>query len=340
MKKTIITTEKLLEEGKYYKQLPAYGIFCATGVFFFLISLIYIKDAKSLLMGAIFVWLPFLIPFGYFLGIKKIVETKKKIRKVENGEFYILEKLCTDISIVSNKDSSNDTLLHFGENEGAWVSRSKLKELKEGDVCYVVYLEGNEKPSMIFSQRKYELEETLKSKTRREDKINTYDKEGRYMKKRDKNNAVAAIGICVVFIVVGVMTFVMVMNDKKESTEILSMCTAETVGVACDFYDYEVGGSDTGYQTLYRVQYEYSINGNDYKIVKDKGQEKKPVIGESTEIIIYNPNNLKEVHVKADLEIDSAYSGMGILLTVLGSVFLVFTLYSEVSKRKEHRIGG
>jgi len=168
MKKTLISTDKLLEEGKYYKLLPAYGVFCATGIFFFVVSLVYIKDTKSFLMGVVFVWLPFLFPFGYFLGVKKIIETKKDILKIKSKKFYILQKVCIDKQIVSNKDSTNDTQIIFGENSGVWVGRKKSKEIKVGDTCYVVYLDGDEFPSMVFSQRVCKLEESLKSKLMKE----------------------------------------------------------------------------------------------------------------------------------------------------------------------------
>lgn len=69
---------------------------------------------------------------------------------------------------MSNEDTSNDTLILFGEDSGAWVSRKKSKEIKVGDNCYVVYLEGDEKPSMVYSQAKYELEESLKIKIQKE----------------------------------------------------------------------------------------------------------------------------------------------------------------------------
>jgi len=169
MKKTMITIEKLLEEGKYYKQIPCYIIFCIAGLFMFVVGLSFADSLKKLLILLVFVGLPILIPFGYFMGIKKLLETYAKINKVKKGYFYIYERKCIDKQVVSNEDTSNDTQIIFGENSGAWVDRKKSKEIKVGDVCYVVYLEGNKNPSMIFSQSKYELEESLKAKTRRED---------------------------------------------------------------------------------------------------------------------------------------------------------------------------
>ena len=166
MKKTIITIDKLLEEGKYYKQIPCYFCFCMAGIFMFLVGMSFVDDIKKLIVLIIFVGLPFLLPFGYFLGLKKILATYADINKVKKLKFHVYENKCIDKQIVSNKDSSNDTQIIFGENSGAWVSRKKSKEIKVGDVCYVIYLEGDKKPSMIFSKSKYELEETLKSKIR------------------------------------------------------------------------------------------------------------------------------------------------------------------------------
>ena len=118
MRKTIITISRLLEEGKYYKQLPCYYVFCIAGIFMFVVGIAFVDDIKKLFMLIIFVGFPFLIPFGYVLGLRKILETYADINKIKRIEFYICERVCIDKQIVSNKDSTNDTQIIFGENSG------------------------------------------------------------------------------------------------------------------------------------------------------------------------------------------------------------------------------
>lgn len=157
MKKEYITIERLLKDGKYYKQIPVYIIFFLTGTLVFLFCILDVRSTAELIRAFIFTGLIALIPFGYILGLRRLCITFKDIKKIKNKQFYIVERTCIEKEVINSKDISQDTQIIFSETDGVWVSHTKSKEFKIGDKCYVFYLEGDKDASAIYSARKFEL---------------------------------------------------------------------------------------------------------------------------------------------------------------------------------------
>ena len=138
-----------------------------TGILFFVVGLTKVHTVKNFIMLLIFVVLPFLIPFGYFLGLKTLIRTLGKINRVKKGDYIILKKKCIDKRVVNNEDSTRDTQIIFSDDDGVWVGRDKSKEIPVGAFCYTFYYEeGDEYPFMLYNVKKVDLDNEMLSKVK------------------------------------------------------------------------------------------------------------------------------------------------------------------------------
>lgn len=158
-----INKKLLLKDGNYYKQLVCFGFFFLSSVLMFSIEIVKAFGTEKILLAISVYGILVLIPFGYFLGIKKLHGVIKDMIKINNKRFRIVERKAIDKQIVNNSSTTNDTQIIFSQDDGVWVSRKKSKEIKVGDVCYVVYLENDENPSAIYSKKMYVVDDELLS---------------------------------------------------------------------------------------------------------------------------------------------------------------------------------
>lgn len=156
----IVNIEKIIKDGNYYKQLICFGIFFVVAILVFIIE-VFRAPNESKLIAAIVYGGIVLIPFGFFIGMRNLCRIWRALNKIKSKKFFIVERQIIDKEVRAKKDSSNDTQLIFSETDGVWVGRKISKEIKTGDRCYVIYLEGYTEPSGIYSKRKYVLDNEL-----------------------------------------------------------------------------------------------------------------------------------------------------------------------------------
>lgn len=156
----IVSIKKIIKDGNYYKQLVCFSIFFVVAVFVFTIE-VFGAPNESKLIAAIVYGIVVLIPFGFFVGMRNLCRVWSALNKIKSKKFIIMERQVIDKEVRARKDTSNDTQLIFSETDGVWVGRKISKEIKTGDVCYVIYLEGYTEPSGIYSKRRYVLDDEL-----------------------------------------------------------------------------------------------------------------------------------------------------------------------------------
>lgn len=158
----ILNKKQLIKDCNYYTQLICYYIFMIGGIIggfspmlaFGINGIVGIISACILLCAII-------IPFGYFLGLRKIVEVMKSINRIKNNNLFIIESKVVDKTRVIADDTKRYCQIIFEDNEGIWVSRKINKQIKIGDTCYLIYLKDNDEPSVIYNKKKYKLNDEL-----------------------------------------------------------------------------------------------------------------------------------------------------------------------------------
>lgn len=158
-----IDIEELICNGNYYKQISCYSIFFFSAVGVFSAIMWKFGYSDTIILDIIIYGSIILIPFGYFLGIKKIYEVMVDITKIKKRNFYIIQKAIVDkVRVKETNTGYNDTYVVLENNDEVWISREKSREIQVGDICYIIYLENDSAPSAIYSKRKWILDEDLK----------------------------------------------------------------------------------------------------------------------------------------------------------------------------------
>lgn len=163
----IINKKKLIKDGKYIGEFVGYLIFTILGIGIFLIAIIDSDGMLNKLISVIIVGGLVLIPFGYVMGLKRLLKLIFEVIKIIKGNFYITEKQIFDIQFFNN--SEREVLLVFGENaeNNLWLSHGEGKKYAVDDICYQFYLEGmhsnhgKNKPFAIYNKNKYLIAEEL-----------------------------------------------------------------------------------------------------------------------------------------------------------------------------------
>lgn len=153
-----LTNEEIIKYGKYYKRLPIWGIFAISGIGMSVVSLVGTSGGVSLsnsnfLINCVVTFIFPLLPFGYFWGLKKIIGELRDLRKIKEGDYFVIEKNIIGKQVLTRSDSLNDTQLIFSQDDGVWVSRKEGKKFINGDRVYLIYLCGDEEPSGVFNKR-------------------------------------------------------------------------------------------------------------------------------------------------------------------------------------------
>lgn len=153
-----LTRKQFIKDQNYISQCIIYILFAIVGIVItgFEISLVKTFDFNSMFQLGIITIFVF-IPFGIYLGIFKIIVTLIKIKKVKKGMFKIIEREVVDKLKLDASSRDKYCQILFSDTEGMWVSERKDKQIKVGDMCYLIYLSGNDYPCAIYSKRKTKL---------------------------------------------------------------------------------------------------------------------------------------------------------------------------------------
>lgn len=85
-----ITKKKIIKDNNYVLSAFMHVIFAAVGLMLTFAPLIYTgKLDKNSIIGMLFCFLIFGIPFGYFMGIRKVKIEIDKIHKIKRNQFKI-----------------------------------------------------------------------------------------------------------------------------------------------------------------------------------------------------------------------------------------------------------
>lgn len=155
---TVLSSEQIIKNQNYRKQGICYSLFLAVAVAVLTVEVVLTKD---LTFDSVFqlgiVILVIVIPFGYFLGFRRLRKTLIAISKVKTGRFYFIKKQVTDKTKVHADSSDRFSQIVFGEDDGIWVSEKQYKEIKTGDSCYLLFLENEDSPCAVYSASQYTL---------------------------------------------------------------------------------------------------------------------------------------------------------------------------------------
>lgn len=160
----ILNKEKLIKEQKFVTQLIVYSAFAIVGIGFFVLSIM-IGENSLLPINLCMNVLISIIPFGYFMGLRRIFGVLKLWNKINNDDFTIVEMQIYDKQVFGNSKEARDTLLVFGEKkDNVFLHILERNKYKEGDICYRFYItneRGEKKYFALYNKRIYKLDGEL-----------------------------------------------------------------------------------------------------------------------------------------------------------------------------------
>ena len=159
---TILTKKLLISELHYYKRIVCFLIFFLAATAIFGAQFCFIKSFDfNTIFQLCFVFLFVFLPFGYFLGLRKILKTRRLLKRIKSNRFKVVEKTVVDIIMQKYDDTDRYCQIVFGKKDGVWVSEKKCKEFNIGDVCYAFYFESNNDAFAVYSAKLYSLDADL-----------------------------------------------------------------------------------------------------------------------------------------------------------------------------------
>jgi hypothetical protein len=168
----LITKEKIKKDAKTKEQISALSVFALIGLFIPIIPFLFTDNIDTnTIISFVFFLLVFGIPFGYFIGLRKIIKTLYKDKCIKNDEFVIVEDTITDLYATSNcaKYDMDDsfcqlTLKYYSEKSGKNVSipNKIFRKLKEGDKCTLIFVKNIKVPFLVYPGNEYEIDNELK----------------------------------------------------------------------------------------------------------------------------------------------------------------------------------
>lgn len=160
-----LTKKKIIKDSNYILAICIHSIFMIAGILVTFATLIYTRkiDTNSII-GTIFCFIIFGIPFGYIMGLKRVSVYVDKLRKIKNGQYKIKTDLLVKKELLlSGADSSNDSfLLEFKEwssvtNKVFEATHQKYSSVEENKEYYLIFIDGYIEPDGIYSVSKYDL---------------------------------------------------------------------------------------------------------------------------------------------------------------------------------------
>jgi len=173
--KMIINYETIRMGGDKKNAIALFGVFALVGIALTLGTLVsLLKDMNTNnLITFIVVTCLFGIPFGYFLGIKKIAFRVKRNAMIKNGQVHFYVDEIVDKTRLGNTEDFHDhkeyqlTTKAYSEKTGKNVLLPSLKEfrsVKVGDTCILCFTAMSKRPFRVFPGSVYELAEEYKGK--------------------------------------------------------------------------------------------------------------------------------------------------------------------------------
>lgn len=159
---TILTKKRLISELHYYKRIVCFLIFFLAATAIFGAQFCFIKSFDfNTIFQLCFTFLFILLPFGYFLGLRKMLKTIGLLKTIKSNCFKVVEKSVVDIIMLKHDDTDRYCQIVFNKEDGFWVSEKKCTEFNIGDVCYVFYFEGYDDAFAVYSAKLYSLDADL-----------------------------------------------------------------------------------------------------------------------------------------------------------------------------------
>lgn len=160
-----LTKKKIIKDNNYISAICIHSIFMIAGILVTFATFMHTRkiDTNSII-GTIFCFIIFGIPFGYIMGLKRVRVYVDKLRKIKNGRYKIKTDLLVKKELLlSGADSSNDSfLLEFKKwssvtNKVFEATHQKYSSVEENKKYYLIFIEGYTEPDGIYSVSEYEL---------------------------------------------------------------------------------------------------------------------------------------------------------------------------------------
>ena len=159
MKKTVLSITELEKRLHCKVAVVTLCIMIFTTLCFLAISLLFAKGAFNIIM-TILVMSIFLFFFG-FNGLRSLIRTCKMWSKIKHKRFALLERQIVDIEMISCTDRDSNHNIYLNDGTMIQVTDGQGRKLCIGNMCYVLYLEGDDFPTQIFNTKEYMLDDEL-----------------------------------------------------------------------------------------------------------------------------------------------------------------------------------
>lgn len=175
MAKIILTRKSILEKEKYGILYFFLSIFAIVGTVVSINAIItMIKDINvNTIITAIFITGVFGIPFGYLIGIKKVLYTVRKKNKIKRGDYTIIVDEIEDLYTTMHGRTSDgaDNYCHIRlkrysaiNDKSISIPFKEFKKLQMGDQCILLFTNLNKRPFRVYPGNQYVLDEELETK--------------------------------------------------------------------------------------------------------------------------------------------------------------------------------
>ncbi len=172
----LLTKQKLLNDLQAGKTIAILYIFTFVGFVipilpFWKLQAINANSIKSFILFT----LVFGIPFGYFVGIRNIIRTRKLNKAILSGNItiYIDEIKSFRVTKHGTTDDMDDNycrlVLKKYSSDGkstVIVSSKEYDSLKKGDTCILIFAPKVKEPILVYPGNEYLVDSTLRSKVK------------------------------------------------------------------------------------------------------------------------------------------------------------------------------
>lgn len=168
----IITYDFILKELKSKRTISVLSIFALLGFLIPFIPFLVIKEINTnSLISFVFLAVVFGLPFGYFIGMRNIISTRRIYRDLRSQRFFISIDTIVDMRVArSGRSSEMDDsfcelcLQKFSKDtdSSVTVKRSVFDKLKLGDRCCLIFVASEKKPVLVFAGNDYSVDEQLR----------------------------------------------------------------------------------------------------------------------------------------------------------------------------------
>lgn len=168
----IITHKKIIDDYQAIKTAKIiYFIFTLIGIVVPLIPFLYLKtfDFDSI-MSFVFLSLMFGLPFGYFIGLRNIINIHRINSSIKNNDIFIIESKITDkrmspYNVREDDDSRYGQITIQNFNKVLYISSKEYEVHSEGEKCILIFSKYNKKyPVLKYLGNEYVVDELLKEK--------------------------------------------------------------------------------------------------------------------------------------------------------------------------------